>query len=448
MNISLANRMFVLAFLVAAVAQPVRAQEYEHEPIQYSKSEPHNRVSQLVERIQAGKTKLQYELHFGYLRSLLAELEVSQSSQMLVYSKTSLQRQRIAPQAPRALYFNDDVYVGFCHQGDMLELSAVDPQLGAVFYTLDQSRVDQKKGDQHQDDTLRFTRQGDNCLICHSSSHTKDVPGHLVRSVFTDTAGFPILSAGTYRIDHTSPLEKRWGGWYVTGTHGTQKHMGNLTIEGHSVPRDLDNSMGMNLTELGDRIPSADYLSGQSDIVALMVLEHQTEAQNLIARASFLTRQALHYQQALNRELHEPGDHVWESTKSRIKSACEPLVEYLLFREEAELTGRIHGTSGFANEFAQRGPRDRQGRSLREFDLETRLFRFRCSYLIYSPAFRALPAEARDYVLRRMREVLGGQDESKKFAHLSAEDRQAILEILRDTLPDLPESWKAGNESQ
>jgi hypothetical protein len=176
--------------------------------------------------------------------------------------------------------------------------------------------------------------------------------------------------------------------------------------------------------------------------VALLVLEHQADAQNLIARANFQTRQALHYQQALNRELHEASDHVWDSTKSRIKSVCEPLVEYLLFSGEAELTSRVQGTSGFADDFAWRGPRDRQGRSLRDFDLETRLFKFRCSYLIYSPAFRALPAEARDYVLRRLWEVLSGQDESAKFAHLKADERQVILDILRDTLPDLPESWK------
>jgi len=422
----------LVACLLAANAQPACSQEYEQEPIRYGKSEPHNRVSELIERIQSGRTRLEHEPHFGYLRSLLKELDVPQSSQMLVYSKTSLQRHRIAPETPRSLYFNDDVYVGFCQQGDVLELSAVDPQLGAVFYTLDHS----------QSDPPRFTRQADNCLICHSSSHTKDVPGHLVRSVFSDKSGFPILSAGTYRIDHTSPLEKRWGGWYVTGTHGPQKHLGNLIVDGQNVPRDPDNSAGLNLTDLGERIPTADFLTGHSDIVALMVFEHQTDAQNLIARANFQTRQALHYQQALNRELHESPDHVWDSTKSRIKSVCEPLVEYLLYSGEAELTSRVQGTSGFANEFAHRGPPDRQGRSLRDFDLETRLFKYRCSYLIYSAAFRALPAVARDYVLRRLWEVLNGQDTSEKFAHLKADERQAILEILRDTLPDLPESWK------
>lgn len=426
MDFSTTARITLIACFFAAISQRGQAQEYEHEPILYGKTEPRNRVSQLVERIKAGKVQLQHEPHFGYLRSLLTELEVPTSSQMLVFSKTSLQRHRIAPHAPRALYFNDDVYVGFCQQGDVLELSAVDPQLGAVFYTLDQT----------QPQAPRILRQSDNCLICHSSSHTKDVPGHLVRSVFTDTSGFPMLAAGSYRIDHTSPLEKRWGGWYVTGTHGPQKHMGNMTIAGRNVPLEIDNSAGMNLAELGDRFDADDYLSPHSDIVALMVLEHQADGQNLIARANFLTRQAVHYQEALNRELREPEGHIWESTKSRIKSAGEPLVEHLFFSGEAELTHRIQGTSGFAKEFAERGPRDSQGRSLRDFDLETRMFKFRCNYLIYSASFRALPNEAKAYVLRRMREVLGGQDQSKKFAHLAADERQAILEILRDTLPD------------
>jgi hypothetical protein len=425
-------QVMALACLWIAWGQPARAQDYEREPILYSQTAPLNRVEDLIGRLHAGTTRLPCESHFGYLRSLLKELEIGESSQMLVFSKTSLQRHRIAPGTPRALYFNDDVFVGFCQQGDVLEVSAVDPHLGAVFYTVDQTASDQ----------LRIVRQADNCLICHSSSHTKDVPGHVVRSVFTDTAGFPILSAGSYRIDHTSPLEKRWGGWYVTATHGPQKHLGNLAIDGHQVRHDLETSIGMNLTELGNRIEPGAYLSPHSDIVALMVLEHQAEAHNLISRANFQTRQALHYQQALNRELHEPADHVWESTKSRIKSACEPLVEYLLFTGETELTHPVQGTSGFATEFAQRGPRDRQERSLRDFDLETRMFKYRCSYLIYSASFRALPDEARNYVLRRMWEILSGQDESQKFQHLLANERRDILEILEETLPDIFDSWR------
>jgi hypothetical protein len=425
-------RLLLALVLVDSAALCVaRGQEFEQEPILYSQSRPDNRVSRLFEEIAAGEKKLNYEENCGYLRSLLTELDVPVSSQMLVFSKTSLQRHRITPRTPRAIYFSDDVYIGCCQDGDVLEISAVDPQLGTVYYTLDQQMAERPL----------VQRQTDNCLICHGSSQTKEIPGHVVRSVFANASGLPILSAGTYRIDQTSPLEKRWGGWYVTGTHGEQKHLGNLIVRDRIQPETVDNTLGQNLTSVADRFDTSHYLSPHSDIVALMVLEHQADAHNYLTRANFLTRQAMHYQRALNRELGEPADHVWDSTKSRIKSANEPLVEYLLFSGEAELTAKIQGTSSYADEFAQRGPRDSQDRSLRDFDLERRLFKYPCSYLVYSPSFTALPAESRDYVLRRMWEVLSGQDHSEKFAHLTSGDRAAILTILRETLPSLPAYW-------
>lgn len=415
--------------LVGCLTLPAFAQEFEQEPIRYSQAKPDNRVSRLIDSVAAGETKLKHEEHFGYLRSLLSALDVPTDSQMLVFSKTSLQRHRIAPRTPRALYFNDEVYIGFCQLGDVLEISAVDPQLGTVFYTLD------------QDPLLapNFRRQTDNCLICHGSSQTKEIPGHVVRSVFADASGLPILSSGTYRIDHTSPIEKRWGGWYVTGTHGDQKHLGNLIVRGKFERDEVDNSKGQNQTGLDGLFDTSKYIQPTSDIVALMVLEHQGDAHNYLTRASFLTRQAMHHQESLNRELHEPVDRVWDSIKSRIRNAGEPLVEYLLFSGEAELTAPIHGTSGFAETFPQRGPRDSKGRSLRDFDLQTRLFKYPCSYLIYSPSFAALPPEVKSYVLRRLHEVLDGTDQTEKFSHLSVADRTAIREILEDTLPE----WNA-----
>jgi hypothetical protein len=407
--------------------------DFDREPIRYSASNPNNIVSRLEERLQTGKARLTYEEHFGYLRSLLRELNVPQSSQMLVFSKTSFQRNRIAPKTPRALYFNDDVYIGFCQFGDVLEISAVDPQLGTVFYTLDQSSPDKPL----------FTRQGDNCLLCHGGSQTQGIPGHLVRSTFSDGQGFPILAAGTYRIDHTSPLRNRWGGWYVTGTHGKQTHLGNLIVRGKTVTEPVDNPAGMNLTGLDKRIDRSAYLTGHSDIVALMVLEHQTEGHNLLTRAAFQTRMALHQEAVLNRELGEPATHRWDSTNIRIRSAGDALVKYMLFCDEAALTEKIVGTSGFAEEFVRRGSRDARGHSLRDFDLERRLFKYPCSYLIYSPSFDALPAQMKEYVLRRIWDVLSGKDQSKEFAHLSAADRMAIREILVATRPDLPDYWRA-----
>jgi hypothetical protein len=390
-------------------------------------------VSRLEDRIKAGQTSLAFEEHFGYLRSLLRELKVSQASQMLVFSKTSLQHRRIGPRTPRSIYFNEDVYIGFCQQGDVLEVSAVDPTLGTVFYTLDQKPADRP----------RFARHSDTCLICHGSSRNDGIPGHVVRSVYPDREGYGIFSSGAFRIDHTTPLEKRWGGWYVTGTSGKQKHMGNLIVEDRNLqPEQLDLAAGSNVTDLGTRLQTAAYLTPYSDIVALMVLEHQAGMHNLITRAGYLTRIAMHDGEELNKALGRPLDYVSESTSSRIKNAGEPLVQYLLMSGEAPLSAPVVGTSPFAREFAQNGPRDRLGRSLRDLDLHQRLFRYPCSYLIYSPAFDGLPDPVRQYVLQRLWDILEGKDASAEFKHLSSDDRRAIREILQATKPNLPPCWK------
>jgi len=428
----------LLVILLLGLITPCRADEFEQDPIKYSQSTPDNIITRLQAEIDAGRVTLRYEDHFGYLRSALEALRVPQSSQMLVFSKTSLQRERIAPRTPRAIYFNDDVYVGFCQNGDVMEVSAVDPRLGAVFYTLDQRDPDRP----------RFSRQGDNCLICHASSNTQHVPGHLVRSVYPDSRGFPLLASGTFRIDHTSPIENRWGGWYVTGTHGAQKHLGNLIAEARTRPEDVDNSTGMNVKELGDRFRTTSYLTPHSDIVALMVLEHQVEGHNLLTRASFLTRQALYFEKSLNSELKEDKDKRWDSTTARIRSACEPLVRYLLFSKEARLSESMLGTSEFAAEFQTAGVRDSRSRSLRDLDLTRRLFKYPCSYLVYSQSFQQLPVEAKDYVFRRFSEILDGADLSPEFRHLTAEDRTAIREILAETLEGAPAGWRGDTSSR
>jgi hypothetical protein len=425
-------RGLVVLFLLAASAPPATAADIELDPIRYSRSPADNPVSRLQQRLDSGRVRLEHEPAFGYLRSLLRELRVPESSQMLVFSKTSFQRQRISPKSPRAIYFGDDAYVGYCRHGDVIEVAAVDPQLGAVFYTLPQEPSDRP----------RFGRQTDACLICHSSLSNQGFPGHVVRSVYSDEGGYPILSMGTYRTDHDSPLAKRWGGWYVTGTSGRQGHLGNLILKEEQPPEKIDNTAGRNVTTLAGRFNPSGYLSGHSDIVALLVFEHQTEMHNRIARASFLTRLALHEEADINKALGRPADYRSESTTRRIAGACEPLVRYLLFSGEARLTEKVAGTSGFAREFAAAGPRDGRGRSLRELDLERRLFRYPCSYLVYSAAFDALPVAAKDRVLRRVWEVLSGKDTSAEFAHLSGDDRRAILEILIATKPGLPEYWR------
>jgi len=406
--------------------------EFEREPILYSESTPDNRISRLQQKLDNGEVMLKHDGEKSYVDSLLKALDIPVASQMLVFSKTSLQMRCISPRTPRAIYFNDDVYVGFCQSGDVLEISAVDAQLGTVFYTMNQE----------ENDKPQFQRRIDNCLVCHSSSRTEGVPGHLVRSLYVDASGQPLLSAGSRMVDHTTPIEQRWGGWYVTGTHGSQKHLGNLIVRGRDVQEPVDNSAGLNVDKLNSRLNVDHYVSPHSDIVALMVLEHQVLVHNRIVKAGFDTRQALSYDSMMNRTLENPEGTRLESTTRRIKSTGDRLVEALLFAGEAKLTEPIKGTSGYAEQFAASGQRDSRGRSLRDLDLTTRMLKYPCSYLIYSEAFDGLPGESREYVWQRLFEILSGKDQSDKFAHLSPDDRKAILEILCETKSNLPDYYQ------
>lgn len=416
-----------LILLITATATSFATDEFELPPIEYSKSTPDNPITQLQSRIDRGEAELAYEERFGYLPSLLKALKIRPDSQTLVFSKTSMQRHLIAPHNPRALYFNDDVYLGYCHESRILEISVADPLLGAVFYTLDQESTTK----------LHFERQTDNCLLCHGTGQTDYIPGHRIRSLFVDRTGTPILSQGSRRVDYTTPLEQRWGGWYVSGTHGSQSHLGNLIVSDPTRDPPYDNAGGHNIVDLRGRFSARDYLTGHSDIVALMVLEHQVEMHNLLTKASFTARQALYYEVEFNRSLGELAGNRLESTTRRIKIAGDRLLEGLLYANEAPIRAPILGSTEFAANFSQTGPRDRRGRSLRDFDLTTRMFKFPCSYLIYSKSFDRLPAEMRGYVVARLHDILVGKDQDSAFAHLSRDDRRAILDILEETKPGL-----------
>jgi hypothetical protein len=253
----------------------------------------------------------------------------------------------------------------------------------------------------------------------------------------------PLFHAGGFVTDHRSQLSQRWGGWYVTGTHGPQRHMGNIFAEDRDHPDDLDREKGANVTDLKGRIDVENYLAPSSDIVALMVLEHQTRMTNLITRVGWEVRMALSDQKAINQALKEPEDQISDSTRRRIDNAAESLLKYTLFTDEALLEAPVKGTAPFAAEFQGQGPRDHAGRSLRELDLTRRMFRYPCSFLIYSAAFDGLPAVVRERFYRRLWEVLTGTDRTPVYGRLTASDRQSIYEILRDTKRDLPAYWRA-----
>ncbi len=356
-------------------------------------SRPANdRVSALNTRLQAGRTNLKFDGPTGYLRSVLEALDVPVESQLAVFSKTSLQAAAIGPQNPRTIFFNDSVAVAWVHKG-FIELAAQDPRQGAMFYSLDQQNVSKPA----------FRRRTD-CLRCH-------VDGMLVRSTSTAPDGTPRLNNGAFMIDHRTPIEERWGGWYVTGSAGPAKHMGNAVVTDSGNPTSMARLATFDLVSLQAQFDTRNYLSPYSDIAALMVFDHQMYMTNLINRIRNVT--------------------------VSLPQAASELVDYMLFVDEAPLPGRMKGTSGFAERFAMQGPRDSKGRSLRDLDLEKRLLKYPCSYMIYSDSFNALPAETKDAIYKRMWQILSGEEKDKKYARLELADRRAIAEILRDTKPEL-----------
>lgn len=372
-----------------------------------------NPVARLARQIERGEAKVDFARDgWGYLSSLLKHLDINVDSQVLVFSKTSLQFSKISPATPRAIYFNDTVSVGAVQDGPMLELAALDPSEGIVFYTLNAQ-------------TARVERVSSGCLLCHGPAG-----GLVVSSVYPAPDGTPFVTGTFFEgVDHRTPLEKRWGGWYVTGTEGSVGHMGNVVAPDRDLPFDLEES-APNLMDLSSKFDVSRYLAPTSDIVALMTLEHQTRMTNLIVKTGQQFRQV---------------SHSWSpetpSGNAKLDAALEELVAYMLFAEEASLNGGIKGSSTFTQTFSERGPRDKNGRSLRDFDLKTRLFRYPLSYMIYSEVFDAMPEKARARIYRRLYDVLTGNDTNDKFRRLTAADRRAILEILRDTKSNLPAYW-------
>jgi hypothetical protein len=383
-----------------------------HPAIGYATRQVSDPIAQLNGRLQRGEVSFEKQGPSGYLTSVLSALDVPIDSQVLVFSKTSFQAPRINPTNPRAIFFNDSVAVGWVRGGPVLEFVAQDPRQGSIFYTLSQS----------ESGVPQFERN-DTCVMCHASDATQNVPGLFVGSVFPSVDGTTMYGPA-YTTDHRSPFELRWGGWFVTGTHQASRHMGNAIA---TDPADLGAMVKpetVHVTNLDGRFDMTGYLSPYSDIVALLVLEHQAQMLNLITRVGWEAR-------------------VGPEAERTFTSRVEDLVDYLLFVDESSLPGPISGPTTFAKRFSESGPRDDKGRSLRDLDLTKRLLKYPCSYLIYSAPFDSLPAEAKSAVYQRLWDVLNGRVTDNRYSSLSATDRTAVLEILRDTKKDLPEYWAA-----
>ena len=398
----------------------------EYPAIGYSGVAANNRIAQLQADLDRGKARLEFRPARGYLESLLQALDIDPSSQVLIYSKTSLQIGEIQAASPRALYFNEDTYVGWVQGSDQLELGSMDSALDQVFYTF-RNRAAQD---------LRFRRETATCLSCHDSLSYSGggVPRFLLMSSYVDTHGEQLSHEGSILMTDHTEFRYRWGGWYVSGRHGDQPHLGNMQVHNAQELVNLDGLRRGNLDDLAGLFDARPYLTSKSDIVALLVLLHQVTVQDRITEVNFDVRTAL--AKAGKDPSRGRGVTLPPQERKQVQEEMDALVEEMLFAGEPGLTARISGNSGFDRWFQARGPRDSHGRSLRELDLTTRLFKYPLSFLVYSRAFDAMPEYARDYVYGRFRDILGGQDHSKPYSHLSAEDRKALLEILTATKPD------------
>ncbi len=357
----------------------------QHPAIDYPGGALADPITVLQRDLSTGVSELAFDEKHGFLRSLLAKLDVPIESQLLLFSKTGIQHPFTSPENPRALYFNDRVVVGFIPGAPVIEIASHDSRQGVIFQTLKQDAAERQ-----------FLRP-DRCLTCHLSANSLGVPGMLVRSMFTDATGRTRPQLGSSIVDHRTPLAQRWGGWYVTGRHGDATHMGNSMVSPASERGDeAITGATLNRTTLINRVNAAAYPLPSSDIVALMVFDHQGHAMNLMTRLNWETRVA----QAEGRA---------DFAKGELRDLVNDLVDYFLFVDEPALASPVEGVTAFAGIFGAAGPRDGRGRSLRALDLKTRLFTYRCSYMIYSPAFDALPDGARTAVFARMQQVLAAR---------------------------------------
>ena len=431
-------------FLSGAVAVllggPWMAQAFdpinERAPIHYHETEPDTKLTRFFKTAKDNPV-LCNGTHREVLAEVLENLEVPVESQVLVFSKTSAQNSRIAPETPRAIYFSDDLYLGWVQGGEM-EAASFDPRLGMVFHLI-------KLTEREPGSPPPLVRER-SCLNCHAGSSNHDLPGLMVRSVYPSATGLPLFEAGTFHTRQSSPIEERWGGWYVTGSVENREHLGNALAQaapgGPGV--ELQRLAEGRVLKLDELFGSEPYLNGgQSDVVALMTLEHQVGVHNLLIEANLTTRATLHRHTEMQKAFGEPVDAPLSETNERIlQRLATKVLKEMLYVEEVPLPGGIEGTGIFQTAFEEGRKKSADGRSLRDFRLYERLMKYRCSHLIYSEAFANLPEAIRTRILDQLHGILTKPADWPEFAHLGEAERGHILAILKETVPDLPASWK------
>lgn len=404
-----------LGILVLTLPLQAQVDAWDLAPVKYSDTAAHDRFSELAEKWARDPSLLKGNTPVERLREVLSSLGVPIASQILVFSKTSKQTGLITPANPRALFFSSDCYCGYV-PGGLLEVVIQDEMLGPVYYAVELGSTGIP---------IKLERDTSDCLSCHATARTENVPGMLVRSVYPDADGQTILSMGTGLITHQTPIAERWGGYYVTGSISLP-HLGNRTYAlGKS-----NAPVQFAWKNLQDRIDTSKYPCPTSDIVALMVLEHQCHAHNLMTAASMNYKRAYYLSKALDPE----GDPDVGSAGQLADHSAEQIVDWFLFSGEAKQgADGVEGGGDFQKQFKATMPHASNGDSLADFHLNGRLFKNRCSYMIYSEAFQQLPQRVKSRVIAGIRKVLEAATTEGPHSDMKLSERRRTANILHET---------------
>jgi hypothetical protein len=419
------TRLAVMGLIAVAMAAPAgRADEGEDLAFADLESPAHDywkrplkdRFTKLMGDFADGKVPLDTTSEKAYVVSVLKALDIPVTSQMLLFSTTSLQLRLISPRNPRALFFNEDLYFGWM-PGGKIEIVSIDPEIGGIFYIFDINL----------DGRPPVPERSARCMNCHSDDDTRQVPGVIIRSVVPGPSGGSIDSFRREDTGHHIPFSDRFGGWYLTGADTLGKHWGNL------VGRLSQGEIQTTPLVPGESFNWENYPAQTSDPLPQLIHEHQAGFANRTLEAAYRARFYLHEGRG---KLGNPA-HIEE-----LKKQADALVRYLLFADEAEFPEKgLPGEREYAADFTALKKADRKGRSLRDLNLKDRIFEYRCSYMIYSDLFQSLPPVFKTHIYRRLGEALDPATGGRDYAYLSNSERTAIREILRETLTDLPQGW-------
>ena len=408
-KLNMVRYVLLLALLLLAdnAEAARRVRDFEKAPHNYWTRPLTDRFTQFKTALESGKLSLDRSSEKAFVVSLLKALNISPATQTLVYSTTSLQLRRISPRNPRALYFNEDVYVGWV-PGGQIEIASIDPALGGIFYIFDIPRG--------REAPIRIERST-RCFNCHAEFEIGRIPGLLIKSVIPGPGGGSLESFRGDQTGHSIPFKDRFGGWHLTGKHGITEHWGNLV--GELSPTGLKKYAN----PPGRQFRWETYPVATSDVLAQLLHEHQVGFVNRAVKATYDVRGAL-----------VKGD-----AKGQIVQHADILTRYLLFTNEVRLpTGGIEGDPALKAHFLKNARKTKLGVSLRQFNLHTHLFKYRCSYMIHSVAFSGLPGPLKKRVLLNLRAALDPVKSHPASGHIPVGEKKAIGLILTSTLDNYP----------